>query len=178
LWLPHISPHVLKLYLADPESCPHETPLTWEEIWSHEHVIVDWRDATHGLINLDDRWLQVFISGVWTGKRMCVLTGAVSDNSTAQLRILAGLQAFFDGRRTPSGTFPPDNRSQRHLTVCNALDGRLEGLSDQQIAGRIYGVPRVNADWADPGGYLRDHTRRAIRRGLFLMRRGYLSLLK
>lgn len=176
--MPGISSHVLQLYLADPESCPHETPLTWEEIWGHHHVVVDWHDTTHGLICVNGRSLQVSIRGNWSAKRMCVLTGAISDHSSAQLRVLAGLQAFIGGRHLPSDTFPRDNRARRHLIVCNALDGRLEGLSERQIAGRIFGIARVNSDWADPGGYLKDRTRRAVQRGTFLMQRGYFNLLR
>lgn len=161
----------------DAGSCPEETPVTREDIWGRLHVAVDVLDMTHGLIRLDGRSLQISISGSWSRDRMRLLTGALAQHSSAQLQALAGFHAIVKGHRWPSGTFPPDNRAKRHLIVCKALDGRLEGLNERQIAEQIFGASRVNADWSDPCGCLRDQTRRAVRRGIHLMQGGYLSLL-
>lgn len=129
-------------------------------------------------MTIDGHALQLSVHGAWNGETMCVLTGALAQKNSAQLHALAAFQALMRGERFPAGSVPPDNRARRHLIVCNALDGRLLGLSDRQIAERIFGERRVQADWADPGDYLKDRTRRAIRRGLYLMRSGYRDLLK
>ncbi|MEZ5831646.1 MAG: DUF2285 domain-containing protein [Dongiaceae bacterium] len=62
--------------------------------------------------------------------------------------------------------------------VLRALDGDLAGASQRQIAVALFGPRRVETEWRDPGGYIRDRVRRAIRRGRRIMTSGYLELLR
>ena len=59
-----------------------------------------------------------------------------------------------------------------------SLDGRLAGCSYRAIAQALFGPTRVPAgsDWKTHD--LRDRTIRLCRRGLDLMRGGYLNLLR
>ena len=72
----------------------------------------------------------------------------------------------------------PDPRSQRLLKIVRALDGSLAGLKQQEIAATLVGSERVAADWSHPSQYLRDHVRRAVKRGHALMNGGYFRLLR
>jgi len=71
-----------------------------------------------------------------------------------------------------------DNRSKRLSLVLHALDGKLAGQTNREIAVSLFGERRVQAEWGDPGEYLQDQVRRAIRRGQQLMEGGYRSLLR
>jgi hypothetical protein len=81
------------------------------------------------------------------------------------------------GRLDPK-LFPADPRGARYAIVLQALDGRLAGKSDRTIAKDLFGENRVKADWSDANDHLRDRVRRAVSRGLQLMRGGYLNLLQ
>lgn len=73
--------------------------------------------------------------------------------------------------------FPSDPRARRLGVVLQALDGSLAGATHRQIAGAQFGQHRVERDWSDPRGHLRDQVRRAIRRGRYLMEGGYRQFL-
>lgn len=74
--------------------------------------------------------------------------------------------------------YPPDPRSRRLAVVLQVLDGSLTSASHREIAIALFGRQRVEVDWHDPGNYIRDKVRRALRRGRYLMNHGYLSFLK
>lgn len=58
-----------------------------------------------------------------------------------------------------------------------ALDGHLEGRTYRDIAEVIYGPDRIGASWTEQTLSLKDRVRRAVERGVFLMRTGYVELL-
>lgn len=59
-----------------------------------------------------------------------------------------------------------------------ALDGRLAGASDRDIAIRLYGQETVAANWRRGDDSLRATTRRRIARGVRLMHGEYRGLLQ
>lgn len=90
------------------------------------------------------------------------------------------LDRLDDLRRTGSlrpALYPPDPRGRRHAHVLQALDGWLADLPLRDIAAAIFGRQRVDRDWRDPDGTLRDQVRRAVARGRRLMQGGYRALL-
>ena len=95
-----------------------------------------------------------------------------------RLRAISVLNHMHDARVYESPFVAPDNRSQRLDFVLHALDGKLAGCTNREIAISLFGRQRVEAAWTDPGEYLQDQVRRAIRRGRYLMGGGYRSLLK
>jgi hypothetical protein len=121
--------------------------------------------------------MQVSIGRKWPEGPTCLLTSAITRHNSVQLQLLGCFHAFCKDGTLPPAHFPPDKRGRRHIFVCEALDGRLAGLNDREIAVRLFGRERVVSDWSDPGNYLRDRTRRAVRRGLDLMQGGYLNFL-
>jgi hypothetical protein len=68
-------------------------------------------------------------------------------------------------------------RSDRFILMLRALDGAAVGASQREIASVLFGAERTERDWRDPGGHLRDMTRRLLRRARFMCERGYLRLL-
>lgn len=64
-----------------------------------------------------------------------------------------------------------------HMYTLQALDGVLAGASQREIARVLFGAERVDRSWR-PDGDLRARTRFLIRRGLALMRGGYVDLLR
>ena len=96
----------------------------------------------------------------------------------SRLRLIRQLSTLAKSGRLSPRLHPPDPRSARLAVVLRALEASLANVSQREIAGAILGRQRVNADWADPRDHLRDHTRRAVRRGRWLMQTGYLGLLK
>ena len=87
--------------------------------------------------------------------------------------------------RAATGQFR--GQPQHHLTLqqrrrlvlaLRALDGRLAGNSYRVIAQSLFGETRVTTGPAWKTHDLRDRTIRFCRRGLELMRGGYLDLLR
>jgi hypothetical protein len=107
------------------------------------------------------------------------LFAAVEDGrSRVRRQALAALSDLLGSGRFSAGRFPADPRSRRLSAVLRALDGNLAGLSVREIAILLFGEARVAADWSGGTGHLRDQVRRAVARGLYLMRQGYRALLR
>ncbi len=73
--------------------------------------------------------------------------------------------------------FRSERTAGRLARVAQALDGALSDASHREIAIALYGRVRVADDWNDPGEYLRDGVRRAIRRGRLLMNGSFRQFL-
>jgi hypothetical protein len=74
--------------------------------------------------------------------------------------------------------FRSERMAGRLARVVQALDGVLFDATQREIAIALYGRVRVSNDWNDPGEYLRDGVRRAIRRGRLLTNGGYRQFLR
>jgi hypothetical protein len=134
----------------------------------------------HILFAENGRWLQLAVRGASDGDRLHLLTTAIIGPAhlarrVLLLRRLSGLVAH---KTLEQVHFPPDPHSRRLGLIVQALDGRLAAASYREIAIALFGEQRVKADWTDTRGHLRDQVRRAIRRGFFLTRGGYLAYLK
>jgi hypothetical protein len=95
-----------------------------------------------------------------------------------QLGLTAALGEFVATGRLNPRRFPVDRRSRRLELVLRALDARMAGASDREIAILLFGERRVRADWSKGQDHLRDQVRRAVRRGRQLMNGGYRALLR
>lgn len=74
--------------------------------------------------------------------------------------------------------YPSDARGARLALVLRALHGWLAGAAFRDIAVALFGKVRVDRDWGDPGGNLRDQVRRAVKRGRCLMEGGWRQFLR
>jgi hypothetical protein len=124
--------------------------------------------------------IQLAVSGISLLESPYLLTELVLPDDLARAR-LAAIGAFnrLSGRRIMAGPSSAEGvASQRLPLVLQALDGYLAGASQRQIAISLFGLRRVEQEWRDAGGHIRDCVRRAIGRGRHLMTAGYLELLR
>jgi hypothetical protein len=124
--------------------------------------------------------VQLAVSGASLLDAPYLLTELAIPDEIARSR-LAAVAAFnrLSQRRFNAGPYRPEVLASARLPlVLRALDGYLAGASQRQIAMSLFGRRRVEIEWRDPGGYIRDRVRRAISRGRHLMTSGYLELLR
>lgn len=100
------------------------------------------------------------------------------DIARPRLAAVAAFNRLSRGRFNAGPSRPEALASPRLALVLRALDGYLAGASQQQIAMSLFGERRVEREWRDPGGYIRDRVRRAVARGRHIMTSGYLELLR
>lgn len=126
------------------------------------------------------RSVQLAVRGGSVLRPLYLLTDLCLPDGRERLR-LAAIADFNALRRSECALHdrvgacrPPSGRMR---VILQALDGSLSGVSQREIAEALFGSARVRRDWRDAGGHLRDHVRRAIRRGRLLMKSGYQELL-
>jgi len=100
------------------------------------------------------------------------------DIARPRLAAIAAFNRLSQGRFNAGLSRSEAPTSSRFPLVLRALDGHLAGASQRQIAVSLFGERRVEREWRDPGGFLRDRVRRAISRGRHMMTSGYLALLR
>lgn len=100
------------------------------------------------------------------------------DIARPRLVAVAAFNRLSQGRFNAGPSRPEALASPRLPLVLRALDGHLAGASQQQIAMSLFEPKRVEREWRDPGGYIRDRVRRAVSRGRHMMMSGYLELLR
>jgi hypothetical protein len=178
----------------DPRACPHVLPLVacrcragdvarafrLSDIPCRTRLLLGSDGQQHLLFRDAERALQLTVSGASLLEPVHLLTEALVGPHVRPAR-LAALQAFnqvCQHGRIPSSRLPDASHRRRSRLVLQALDGWLAGATQRQIATALFGAARVDADWGDPRGHLRDRVRRAIRRGRALMEGGYRSLLQ
>ena len=139
----------------------------------------DGRGREHLCLRQGRDKVQLAVCGASILDAPYLLTELAIPDAVARPR-LAAIAAF--NRCSPGrvDTAPPPETgpSPRLMLVLQALDGYLAGASQRQIAGALFGPRRVEREWRDPGGYLRDRVRRAVARGRHIMTSGYLELLR
>jgi hypothetical protein len=138
------------------------------------------RHEYHVLLQNDGRSLQLEIQARSLSSPLRLVTEALWPHPFVKHKLIAleALNLLIHTGTLPRRLFPADPRSRRLSVVLQALDGALAGTSHREIAESLFGPERVSRDWADPGNHLRDQVRRAIRRGHYLMAKGYLDLLR
>lgn len=155
-------------------------PFLVSDVKCSVRVVESHRGLQHISFQEAGRSLQLAVSGVDVMQRVCLLTGAVVESGSLRAR-LSALQCLNDlyssGHLNPRH-FPPEPRAQRLAFVLQALDGWLAGATYREIATALFDRNRVDLDWGDPRGHLRDRVRRAVRRGRILMEGGYRQFLR
>jgi hypothetical protein len=100
------------------------------------------------------------------------------DIARPRLAAIAAFNRLSQGRLDAGPPRPEALASHRLALVLRALDGYLAGASQRKIAMSLFGDRRVEREWRDPAGCIRDRVRRAIGRGRHMMTSGYLGLLR
>jgi hypothetical protein len=124
--------------------------------------------------------IQLAVSGASLLDAPYLLTELAIPDAIARPRLaaIAAFNRLSQGRFNAGPSRPEALASPRLSLVLRALDGYLAGASQRQIAVSLFGPRRVEKEWRDPGGFLRDRVRRAIGRGRHMMTSGYLDLLR
>lgn len=92
--------------------------------------------------------------------------------ATAALRLWRALNGRDPGPN-PAALSPA--RRERLTLALRALDGRLDGATNREIANVLFGTDVSKRDWIDHD--LRDRTARLVRLGVGMMKGGYRRLL-
>jgi hypothetical protein len=124
--------------------------------------------------------VQLAVSGASLLDAPYLLTELVLPDDIVRPRLaaIAAFNRLSQSRLNPGPSRPEAPPLPRLALVLRALDGHLAGASQQQIAISLFGPRRVEGEWREPGGYIRDRVRRAISRGRHMMTSGYLELLR
>jgi hypothetical protein len=88
------------------------------------------------------------------------------------VQTLRRLRANANAEPTVESYFP-----SKYLNYLVALDGHLAGRSYRDIAEVLYGADRVGPYWTDDSRGFKLKVRRAVKRGVALMKVGYCELL-
>lgn len=164
--------------LWDPAICPLVLPLLLPSAPGDRKDLAP-KALSHVLICDGVRRLQVLLRDCALPETIGPLTEAIMapEDVALRLRSLACFNDFVRDGRLHSRHFRSDGRHVRLASVAQALDGALSAAPYREIAIALLGRDRVTTAWRHPGEYLRDHVRRAIRRGRALMNGGYRRFL-
>jgi hypothetical protein len=138
------------------------------------------RGREHVRLSQGRETVQLAVSGASLLDAPYLLTELVIPDDIVRPRraAIAAFNRLAQGRFSAGPSRPEARPSARLALVLRALDGHLAGASQQQIAISLFGPRRVEREWRNPAGYLRDRVRRAISRGRRMMTSGYLELLR
>lgn len=180
LWQPDLYDAVLPLTSMTEEIARDFPALDLAKL-SCRVTLVPVSDRVHHIfLGDEERWLQLLLRGTSPIGRLHLVTDAVVTwPSFADRHLLLKRLCYLasHGCLAPD-LYRPHAQADRLARVLQALDGVLQGASQREIALSLVGRERVARDWNDPRGHLRDHIRRAVQRGRFLMGSGYRHLLK
>ncbi|OJW27889.1 MAG: hypothetical protein BGO51_16185, partial [Rhodospirillales bacterium 69-11] len=126
------------------------------------------------------RSLQLNVKGASVTEPVALFVDTAIPEGQAEhkLRLLRCLRALRETGELLPEFFPPHPYTKRAATVLLALDGYLAGMSHRDIAIAMVGEERVAREWSDASENLRDAVRRAIVRGVALMKGGYRTFLR
>ncbi len=174
VWLPHLDPTTVVVAPA-PQTFTEAGPIGGLTPVFSRHAA----DGEHWLVDdRGDRLPIALIEGANAAMPAAVvipIDGAFAMRTEAALRLWRAATGRPRGQLADGLTM--QQRSRLGLTL-RGLDGRLAGYSYRVIAKALFGQIRVpnGPDWKTHD--LRDRTIRLCRRGLELMRGGYLNLLR
>jgi hypothetical protein len=178
MWDPALCPSVIPIvaiagWRGDPESS-----FRIRALGCRASVFVARNGTEHILVGTGQGRVQLAVTGESVLRPARLLTDVAMPAGGTACR-LAAIAAFNAGcaDQTVSSSVDQHCSFRRLCLVLRALDGHLAGLRQREIAEGLFGGARVQKEWRDPGSYLRDRVRRAIRRGHALMVSEYRHLL-
>jgi len=131
------------------------------------------------LLKMGSKQIQInCIGGDFASGGQAIIPQIAPDrNIERQLLVMRRLFHLYSEQEFSDTLFKSDPKSVRLGEVLTALDLWLRQTPMRDIAFALYGEQIVNDDWVPEGGYLIDRVRRSIRRGRFMMEKGYRQLL-
>jgi hypothetical protein len=132
------------------------------------------------LFHEEGRFLQLAIFGDGDLKGAVLMVAALDEPSTVMARTAAlrRLNDLLFNKTMRRVLYPHESGAARLINVLSALDGWLAQMPQREIAAMMFSKARVEREWNDPRGNLRDQVRRAIGYGQILMNGGYRQFLR
>ena len=137
-------------------------------------------DQTDVLFQQQGRILQIAITGACSlmGVQLLVPLVPMPRHSAGRVLALRRFANLVTSSALQANLYPPERRATRLTKVLQTLDLWLEQRPYRDIGVRLFGEPRINLEWNDPGDHLRDQVRRAVYYGRTLMEGGYRQFLR
>jgi len=132
--------------------------LRLSEIPGPASVLIAPDGGQHLLFHGAERSLQLAVDGASVLGPVRLLTDAIiaPKDVRAHRRAIEALNDLCVTGRLLARHFPAEPRRRRLRVILQALDGWLAGAPYREIAIALFGRSRVEVDWADPRGHLRD----------------------
>lgn len=178
-WRPHHLPHVLSATACRVAGRLNGDELDIFALPCRVAVLLVGDGFQHVLFTDGHKSLQLIVSGagIFEPVRLTSRILWPSAETKQRLEAIAVLNALRQTGRFLPRFFRVEPRCARLRWVLRALDGFLAGASHREIGVTLFGIARIERDWADPGDHLRDMIRRAVKRGRSLMDGEYRRFL-
>ena len=174
-WSPTRIPYVIKCRSRMPRNLETRAGLSLHKVaCSHELVTLS-DGETHLRLSDKDHSLQLVIMGEIDISRPYHFEISISGPThfTQQVQSINCLDAIIRLQRFNRDCFRPPPKRLANIEMLFAFDLAKEGLSQRQIAIRLYGEEAVIQGWDDVSDHIRSKTRRLLKRGKTLVHRGY-----
>lgn len=137
------------------------------------------RDRLHILFTEGGRALQIEIEGASRMPEAVLATPVLPppDLRRARLQAVRRLNDLMRHGSLRAVHYPREARGARLARVIQAFDGAEAGAAQRDIAIALFGRARVEREWHASQNWMRDHVRRAIKRGRRLTQSGYRQFL-
>lgn len=180
LWRPDLYASVLPVDAVPAEFSSDTPALEFASLQCRVGVVAASGQRHHLFLGDQENWLQLMLHGAEPTGKLHLATSAIVTwpNIPERHQLLKRLSYLASHGRLASDLYRPHASADRLAHVLQVLDGSLQGASHREIALVMFGAERVARDWSRPGSHLRDHIRRAVQRGRYLMNGGYLELLR
>lgn len=177
-WWPEDSRAVVRAIAKRARAPDEDDAVVLRRLRCRKSVLVTPDGLQHVVLTRGDRAVQLLCKGRSVFEHRVVLTFQVEGlrGLDSGISALTRLRTIFSDSASPAKK-GPSSQALRLRDNLMALDGWLAGRSYRQIAIELYGAERVEQEWRDPANFLKDRTRRCVRRGRDLMEGKYLRLL-
>ncbi len=179
-WLPEICPFVLNLTIQKAQNSSGLFDLEVDRLKCKVFVRNRGEDVQHVLFSDGHKTLQLCCQGDDIRQGRVNIT--VHIEGLHYLRqnqvMLKRLNGLLQHKSLLDHHFEPSKHSRRYTEILRMLSLKKSGIPQRKIAEILFSRKRIEIEWNDPGGYLRDPVRRALRRGEQLLLGKYLDLLK
>lgn len=176
-WEPDVCPGALRLKAFPLTAKIDAAPFVFDDL-KCPSMLLEMPNGLQHLVFMDEgRRLQLTIEGADVMLPVRLLTDGAAQKKLATLQLRA-LQSFNDLRlsgRLYDSHIECSRTQERLRLILRILDARLSGATHNEIAQKIF--TEASFEVGCSGEQLRDRVRRAIYRGVALMRKGYRDLL-
>jgi hypothetical protein len=180
IWNPQASGFVLPVTAAPPRASRLLKPFVLSEVHC-EFAVVDIQPGCQHVVFLDHgQRLQISVSGTSIYEPITLSTmGAVARSGiTRRTDLRRALDTLLAEGRLPLHIHRRANGTYRLLSILLALDLTRADVPPRKIAELFFGQQRVESDWNRGARAMQAQIARAVARGRWLSRSGFVTLLR